>query len=186
MKNIYLIGFMGCGKSAVSAYLMRQYGLPRVEMDREIEADSGMSIPEIFERQGEEAFRRKETLLLRKIAERDELIVSCGGGVPMRSENVELMRASGTIILLKASPQTILNRVKRSQNRPVLKGRMTEEGICELMEHRNEAYEAAADCVIGTDGRSVAEVAEEVRKAVKGMRRAAEEVRRAPASEENP
>ena len=178
MNNIYLIGFMGCGKSAVAAYLMRQYGLPRVEMDREIEADCGMSIPEIFERQGEEAFRKKETLLLQKIAEREDLVVSCGGGVVLRDENVELMHASGTIVLLTASPGTILKRVKRSQNRPVLKGRMTEEGICELMEQRSKFYEAAADCVIETDKRSIAEAAEEVRKAVV-------RVRKAPASPEN-
>ena len=164
MNNIYLIGFMGSGKSAVAAYLMRQYGLPRVEMDREIEADCGMSIPEIFEKEGEGVFRQKETLLLRKIAERDEVVVSCGGGVPLRAENVELMHASGKVVLLTASPETILKRVQRSDSRPVLKGRKTAEGIRELMEKRQEYYEAAADYTIATDGYTVAEVAEKIRK----------------------
>ena len=163
MNNIYLIGFMGSGKSAVAAHLMREYGIPRVEMDREIEAESGMTIPEIFEKEGEEAFRKKETDLLRKIAERKEVVVSCGGGVPMRAENVELMRASGKIVLLTAEPETILERVKRSENRPVLKGRKTVEGIRELMEKRRGAYEAAADVVIETDRCSVAEAAEKVK-----------------------
>ena len=163
MNNIYLIGFMGSGKSAVAAYLMRQYGIPRVEMDREIESEYGMTIPEIFEREGEGAFRQKETLLLQKIAEREEVVVSCGGGVPTRAENVELMRRSGKIILLKADPETILERVKRSENRPVLQGRKTIEGISELMERRRECYENAADFTVNTDGRTIAEVAEEVR-----------------------
>ena len=156
MNNIYLIGFMGSGKSAAATYLMRQYGLPYVEMDREIEADCGMPIPEIFEKMGEGAFRQKETLLLRKIAEREELIVSCGGGVPMRTENVELMRASGKIVFLKAEPETILKRVQRSENRPLLNGRKTVEGIQELLEQRRDKYEAAADFVIQTDGRKIA------------------------------
>lgn len=164
MNNIYLIGFMGSGKSAVASYLMRQYGFPYVEMDREIEADCGMPIPEIFEKEGEGAFRQKETLLLRKIAQRDELIVSCGGGVPMRAENVEIMRGSGKIVLLKAEPETILKRVKRSENRPVLKGKKTIEGIQELMEQRRERYEAAADYIVSTDGKHISEVAEEVKK----------------------
>lgn len=163
MNNIYLIGFMGSGKSAVAAYLMRQYGIPRVEMDREIESEYGMTIPEIFEREGEGAFRQKETLLLRKIAEREEVVVSCGGGVPTREENVELMRNSGRIILLTASPETILARVRRSDNRPVLQGRKNIDAIRELMEKRRECYENAADCVVSTDGRTIAEVAEEVR-----------------------
>ena len=163
MNNVYLIGFMGSGKSSVAAWLMRQYGIPRVEMDREIEAEYGMTIPEIFEKEGEGAFRQKETLLLRKIAEREEVVVSCGGGVPTRTENVEVMRASGKIILLTAAPESILARVKRAENRPVLKGEKTLEGIRELMEQRRECYEAAADYIVPTDGRSVAEVAEEVR-----------------------
>ena len=163
MNNIYLIGFMGSGKSAVAAHLMREYGIPRVEMDREIEAESGMPIPEIFEKEGEEAFREKETELLRKITAREGVVVSCGGGVPMRAENVELMRASGRIVLLTAEPETILERVKRSENRPVLKGRKTVEGIRELMEKRRGAYEAAADVVLSTDSGRVAETAEKVR-----------------------
>lgn len=167
MNNVYLIGFMGSGKSAVATYLMRQYGIPRVEMDREIEAEYGMTIPEIFEREGEGAFRQKETLLLQKIAEREEVVVSCGGGVPTRAENVRLMRESGKIILLTAEPQTILERVKRSENRPVLKGRKTMEGIRELMEQRRECYESAADFIVKSDNRSVAETAEEVYKLMK-------------------
>lgn len=172
MNNIYLIGFMGSGKSAAAAYLMRQYGMPRIEMDREIEADCGMTIPEIFAEYGEEAFRQKETLLLRKIAEMEEIVISCGGGVPLRKENVELMKCSGTVVYLSAQPETILRRVRRSDNRPVLEGRKNVEGIRELLEQRSGKYESAADVTFVTDGRSVAEVAEEIRREVAKVRKA--------------
>ena len=167
MNNIYLIGFMGTGKSAAAAYLMRQYGLPRVEMDREIEADCGMSVAEIFADQGEEAFRQRETLLLRKITEKEEVVVSCGGGVPLRKVNVDLMHASGTVILLTASPETILKRVEHSNDRPILNGRKNAEGIRQLMEQRQKDYAEAADYVISTDGKRVADVGEEIYRIIK-------------------
>ncbi len=162
MNNIYLIGFMGCGKTSAATYLERVYGIPRIEMDRDIEADCGKTVSQIFAEDGEMYFREKETLLLKKIAVKEGIVISCGGGVPIRQENVEIMKNSGTIVYLQAEPETILQHVSRSNRRPLLEGRKNVEEIGRLMEVRTPVYEKAADMVIQTDGKTVAEVAEEV------------------------
>ena len=109
MKNhlIYLIGFMGTGKSTVSGYLHARFGLDRLEMDREIARRAGKSISAIFGEDGEEVFRDMETELLRELSQKENLVVSCGGGTVLRDENVRLMKASGTLILLDASAEEI-------------------------------------------------------------------------------
>nr|WP_027871868.1 shikimate kinase [[Eubacterium] cellulosolvens] len=161
-ENLYLIGFMGSGKSTVAKELQKKHGMELVEMDDRIAEEAGMSIPEIFETKGEAAFRSMETELLREIGRGENTVISCGGGVPMREENVRLMKESGKIVLLTAKPETILERVKNDVNRPLLKGRKNTEGIAGLMEQRRPAYEAASDFSVPVDGRSAAEIAEEI------------------------
>lgn len=161
-ENLYLIGFMGSGKSTVARELQTAHGMKLVEMDEQIAEDAGMSIPDIFATRGEAAFREMETELLREIGRGANTVISCGGGVAMRPENVELMKKSGKIVLLTAKPETVLARVKNDESRPLLKGRKTTEGISELMEQRRPAYEAASDFSVPVDGRSAAEIAEEI------------------------
>ncbi len=156
--NLYLIGFMGSGKSAAAGFLNRNYNMPLIEMDQEIEKNEGMPPAEIFAEKGEEYFRDLETRLLGRLQKASGIVVSCGGGVPMRPENVEMMKNSGKIVLLTASPETILERVSRNNDRPVLAGRKTISGIRELMEKRRPAYEAAADLVVENDKESLEEV----------------------------
>ena len=103
-----------------------------------------------------------ETALLEEMQERKNVIISCGGGTALRQRNVEEMKKNGRVVLLTASPQTIYERVKDSDERPVLKGRKNVEGIAELMEQRREKYEAAADLVVQTDHKSVLQVCEEL------------------------
>lgn len=165
--NIFLIGFMGVGKSTISAALQEVFAMEVVEMDQIIAKRNGMSISEIFDTYGEAYFRNEETNLLVDIQSKKNVIVSCGGGVPMREVNVEAMRKSGKIILLKAKPETILDRVKESHDRPLLENNKTVEYIAELMEQRRPKYEAAADIVIETDGKSAYEICEEIIKKAK-------------------
>lgn len=162
MKNIFLIGFMGCGKSTAAAALSREYRLKQIEMDEAIVKKAGMSIPEIFDRCGEAHFRSMETELLRSLAGTDNQVISCGGGVAMREENVRLMRECGTIILLTASAETILKRTAGDTNRPLLRGRRSIEGITELMEQRRPRYEDAADITVSTDGKLPEQIADEI------------------------
>ena len=160
--NLYLTGFMGSGKSAAARALHALCGMPLLEMDEEIAAEEGMSIPKIFRVRGEQYFRGLETAFLERMKERSGTIVSCGGGVPLRPENVERMRQTGRIVLLQASPETILERVIHDNGRPLLADRKTPEGIRTLLEERRPAYEAAASLVIDTDGKSVQEVCREI------------------------
>lgn len=160
--NIFLIGFMGVGKSTISRTLKEVFALDVVEMDQIIAQRSGMSISEIFELYGEEYFRNEETRLLAEMKNKKNMIVSCGGGVAMRQVNVDEMKKSGKVVLLTASPKTILSRVEDSHDRPLLENNKTESYIASLMAQRREAYEKAADFSVCTDNRSVYDICEEI------------------------
>lgn len=160
--NLFFIGFMGCGKSTISGKFGELFSMEQVEMDERIEEQAGMKISEIFRVHGEKAFRDMETEFLRGLCCRGGLAVSCGGGVPLRKENVELMKNSGKVIFLTASPQTIYERVKGSSDRPLLEGKKNTDAIREMIEIRRPIYEAAADFRISTDGKSIEEICREV------------------------
>ena len=160
--NIVLIGFMGAGKSTISDYLSTVFDMEIVEMDQLIADREEMSIPDIFETYGEEYFRNLETNLLVEMQEKKNTVISCGGGAALRKNNVQEMKKNGRVVLLTASPQVIYERVKDSNDRPVLNGRKNVEGISELMEQRREKYEAAADIVIQTDNKTVLQICEEL------------------------
>ena len=133
-KQIDLTGFMGTGKSMILNCLHEVCGFDKIEMDEQFVQEQGMSIPEIFEKKGEEYFRNLETELVKKISAMDNIVVSCGGGTVMRQCNVDEMKKNGTIVLLTAEPETVYERVKGSHNRPLLEKNMNPEYIKELME----------------------------------------------------
>ena len=160
--NIFLIGFMGAGKSTVAEYLSTMFAMEVVEMDQEIVKGEGMSIPDIFATYGEEYFRNCETELLKKMQSRKNVLISCGGGDVLRECNVEQKKKNGRVVLLTASPEEVYERVKDSDDRPVLAGRKNVKGIAELMEARREKYEAAADIIVNTDHKTVLQVCEEL------------------------
>ena len=160
--NIFLIGFMGAGKSTISDYLKNALAMDVVEMDQCIVERQGMSISDIFETYGEEYFRELETNLLIEMQSQSNVVVSCGGGVPMRERNVVEMKKNGRVVLLTAKPETILERVKDNHDRPLLENNKTVPFIADLMEKRRAKYEAAADIVIQTDGKSELEICEEM------------------------
>ena len=160
--NIVLIGFMGAGKTTISDYLSTMFDMKLVEMDQEIAEREEMSIPDIFATYGEEYFRRLETKLLKELQSGKNCIISCGGGAALRQENVTEMKKNGRVVLLTASPETIYERVKDSDDRPVLNGNKNVDFIADLMEKRREKYEAAADVVIQTDNKTVLQISEEL------------------------
>ena len=134
--NIFLIGFMGAGKSTISDYLKNALAMDVVEMDQCIVERQGMSISDIFETYGEEYFRELETNLLIEMQSQSNVVVSCGGGVPMRERNVVEMKKNGRVVLLTAKPETILERVKDNHDRPLLENNKTVPFIADLMEKR--------------------------------------------------
>lgn len=166
MKTLFFIGFMGAGKTSVSAALGRTLNLPVIEMDEQISRNEGMTIPEIFAQKGESHFRQCETALLEGLAAESACLVSCGGGVAMRQKNVDAMRRCGTVVLLTARPEVILERVKDSDERPLLQGRKNVTDIAALMAQRRSAYEAAADVTVDTSDLTIEEVCRAVLRQV--------------------
>ena len=160
--NIVLIGFMGAGKTTISDYLSMMFDMKLVEMDQEIAEREQMSIPDISATYEKEYFRSLETNLLKELQTGKNCIISCGGGVALREENVVEMKKNGRVVLLTASPETIYDRVKDSNDRPLLKDNNNVEFIADLMEKRREKYEAAADVVIQTDGKTILQISEEL------------------------
>ena len=127
--NVFLIGFMGAGKSTIARGLQKELGMELVEMDERIVEEQGMSINDIFEKYGENGFRDIESKLVEDLGNQEASIISCGGGVVIRPQNVENMKKSGKIVFLTATPETILERVKNGQDRPLLNGHMNVEYI---------------------------------------------------------
>lgn len=163
-SNIYLIGFMGTGKTTVSHSLSELLGYEEIDTDARIARQQGRSIAEIFASCGEEAFRDMETELLRGFQEEKHKIISCGGGMALRQENVRLMQENGVVVLLTAEPETILLRVQGDDGRPVLNGNMNVPYIQGLLAKRIPSYQAAGEVVIATDCLSPGEVAREIQK----------------------
>ena len=165
--SLFLIGFMGAGKSSVAAALGEMLEAEVVEMDQCISQREGMPISEIFAQRGEPYFRQCETTLLRDCARWEPLVVSCGGGVPMREENVAAMRACGTVVLLTARPEVILERIRDDHSRPLLEGHKDVPYISGLMAQRRPRYEQAADVTVDTSDLTVEEVCHEILKRIR-------------------
>lgn len=161
-KNIFLIGFMGAGKSSIAKVLVEKLSMKLIEMDARIVEEQGMTINDIFANYGESHFRDIESKLILDIGDEGNSVVSCGGGVVVRNENTEYMKKNGIVIYLSATPETIYDRVKDGTDRPILNGHMNVEYIAELMEKRRLLYENAADCTVKTDGKTVEQIVEEI------------------------
>ena len=161
-ENILLIGFMGTGKTSVSKVLKELTKLPEIDMDKYIVEKENKSIADIFKDSGEDYFRKVETECLKEILDNQGVIVSCGGGVVVKDENVSYMKDKGTIVLLTAKPETVYNRVKDCKDRPILNNNMNVEFIEGLMEKRRERYLSVADIIIETDNKSIREIAKEI------------------------
>ncbi|MBM7705717.1 shikimate kinase [Chryseomicrobium aureum] len=158
MKKVYLIGFMGCGKTAIGKRLSFALRIPFYDMDKEIVKQQGMSIPEIFERYGEAHFRKLETEFLAGF--RDEYcIISTGGGAAIAEENRKLMRETGLVLFLNAVFPDIWMRIHRDKNRPIVQ-RSTREQIEKLYNERLPFYKKAAHIVIRTEGKTLRQITE--------------------------
>lgn len=161
-KHIFLIGFMGAGKTAVSKKLASMTGEPLVDTDERIVEEAGMEISRMFDSFGEEYFRNFETGVLKKICAEKPCIVSCGGGLPMREENRRIMSECGDVVLLAAAAETVYERVKDDDKRPILNGNMNVEFISQLMEKRSGHYQAAANIKIETDNKDIESICKEL------------------------
>ncbi|MFG6383361.1 MAG: shikimate kinase [Lachnospiraceae bacterium] len=162
-QNIYLIGFMGTGKSTISHSLATILKYEEIDTDLWITQQQGKSVTEIFELYGEQYFRDLETECLKQMKMEHHKIISCGGGMVLRKENITLMKENGVVVLLTATPNTIFSRVKHGTGRPILNENMTVEYISELLQKRSPYYKAAGDITITTDYKSPEQISEEIK-----------------------
>lgn len=162
-KHIYLIGYMGSGKTTVGRILSEKTDLPCIDMDEIISSRLSMSIGDIFDKLGETAFREAESSLLEEIAASTApLVVSCGGGVPLMHENRLVLKSSGTTYLLEADPEEILRRIEGDESRPLLENKKSISYVSEMLESRHNAYAEASDMTISTNGKTPEEIADEI------------------------
>ncbi|MDF2545958.1 MAG: chorismate mutase [Anaerosolibacter sp.] len=163
-NNIVLTGFMGTGKSTIGKDLAKKLEMEYVDTDAFIENRVNMTIKDIFEKYGEDYFRSTEKLIIEEVSHLKNKIIICGGGVVLNKDNVMNLRKNGTIILLKAQPMTIYERLKQDYSRPilVLDGKICLEKVEALLKQREEAYRSAAHVFIQTDGRQVDEISQQI------------------------
>jgi shikimate kinase len=167
MKNIVLTGFMGSGKTVAARELARILGMKVIDVDTEIEKSTNMTINEIFEQFGEPRFREIETEIIKQVSKNKNVIISTGGGAVLKQENMDAMREQGVIVCLTAAPETILERTRRTTDRPLLLVENPLERIKELLELRGPFYEKA-DIMIDTENKTPLQIAEEIIERMKG------------------
>lgn len=149
-RNIFLVGLMGAGKTTVGRILARKLDKRFIDSDHEIEARTGASIPVIFEFEGEEGFRKRESEVICDLTAQSDIVLATGGGAILRPENREYLKTRGTVIYLRASVSSILQRTGHDKNRPLLQTANPRERIEQLAREREPYYLEVADFVIET------------------------------------
>ncbi|MCY4394921.1 MAG: shikimate kinase [Rhodospirillaceae bacterium] len=164
-RTIVLVGLMGVGKSAVGRRLAKRFDLPFIDADAEIEAAAGSTIEEFFEQHGEAAFRAGERRVIARLLEGEPHILATGGGAFMDPETRSLVKARGISIWLNADLDTLVERVSRRNNRPLLKNGDMKQILSDLMAERNPVY-AEADITVASVDQPLGEMTVQVADAL--------------------
>lgn len=168
-NNIILIGYMGCGKTSLGKKLSYKERIALLDTDKMIEQKQGMTVSEIFDEKGEGAFRVMETECLKEIMGYSEkYVISVGGGLPVKEENRELLKELGSVVYLRAKPDTIYERLKNDTSRPLLRGDDPKGKIESMIKQRDPVYELAADCIVDVDEKGYEVIIGEILEALKG------------------
>lgn len=167
MKNIVLIGFMGSGKTVVGEHLANTLKTRFFDTDKIIEERLNQSITEIFEDKGETFFRDMESQVIDELTAYDNMVISCGGGSILRSDNVGYLKQNGTLVYLKAPFTVLYDRIKASKTRPLIATKQPEETARKLWEAREKAYEGVADITVDTAQKSIDEIVDDIVEVVK-------------------
>jgi len=160
--NLFLVGLPGAGKSTLGRTLARRLGLAFVDADAELERRLGVTIPMIFEIEGEAIFRDREEATLAELVARTGIVLATGGGVVIRALNRERLKANGTVLYLHADPATLRERTRRSRHRPLLNAADPLARLMDLYAQRDALYREVADRVIESDRERVIEFALEL------------------------
>ncbi len=166
LRNLFLVGPMGAGKSAVGRHLARLLHLEFVDSDEEIETRTGVDIPFIFEKEGEEGFRKREVKVIDELSRRDGVVLATGGGAIVDPESRNRLGARGFVIYLHTSVRQQLERTRSGRERPLLESDDKEKVLQDLMDERDPLYREISDLIVETDGRRVQTVAREIQDAL--------------------
>ncbi|MBT8084988.1 MAG: shikimate kinase AroK [Woeseia sp.] len=162
VNNIFLVGPMGAGKSAVGRQLARLLHLEFLDSDDEIEARTGVDIAFIFEKEGEAGFRKREAAVIDTLTQRDGVVLATGGGAVVDPQSRGWLGGRGYVVYLYTSVDQQFSRTQRGRERPLLENRDPREVLTEMMDIRDPLYREIADLVVNTDGRRVPTVAKEI------------------------
>jgi shikimate kinase len=168
-RNVFLIGPMGSGKTAVGRQLGKLLHLDFHDSDVEVERRTGVDIPYIFEREGEAGFREREREVIDALTQLSEVIIATGGGAILLPDNRTHLSSRGRVVYLKTGIEQQLERTRHGRQRPLLYTDDPEQKLRELMEYRAPLYESIANVTVATDGRHVRAVAEEIVERLKEM-----------------
>ena len=161
-KNVFLVGPMGAGKSAVGRQLSRLLHLDFHDSDDEIEARTGVDIPFIFEKEGEAGFRKREAAVIDDLTTREGIVLATGGGAVLDSDSRNFLGARGFVVYLYTTVDQQLTRTRKGRHRPLLQNDDPRRVLEDLMAIRDPLYREVADLVVETDGRKVKAVATEI------------------------
>ena len=170
-KNIYLVGLMGAGKSTVGKQLARRLKMDFYDSDRVIVQRTGVPIATIFEIEGEEGFRDRETQVLEELSENEGCVIATGGGSLMRQENVDIIKRNGQLVYLRASAEKLFTRIKHDKVRPLMQTENPLQTLRDLLMAREPTYLSASDIVIRTANQKVGVVLHRIEQAIKKERR---------------
>ena len=148
LENIYLVGLMGAGKTTIGRSLAKRLGRKFIDTDKEIEIRTKVSIPTIFEIEGEDGFRNREAQVIAELAAQNSLVIATGGGGVLRVENRAIMRTNGFVVYLNVQPQMLLERTRYDRNRPLLQVADPLHKLQELFASRDPLYREVASFVI--------------------------------------
>ena len=165
--NIFIVGPMGSGKSTVGKIISSELFLNFFDTDEEIEARTGASIDWIFDLEGEEGFRKRESKILEEMVQQNSIVLSTGGGIILSESNRELLSSRGTVFYLATPIAVQLERTSKDKDRPLLKNGDPGKILEELHVARESLYEGVADYIVNTEGKSSQEVSSEIIKLVK-------------------
>jgi len=154
--NLFLIGLPGAGKSTLGRQLARRLAKSFVDADAELERKLGVTIPTIFEIEGEASFRDREVAVLAEVATRSDIVLATGGGVVIRPANRERLKANGTVVYLHAMPETLRERTRRSRHRPLLNAADPVARLIELYAFRDPLYREVAAIVVESNREEIA------------------------------